>query len=302
MGRIRALLARLPIERFRNPPPVVAVVPLRGVIGGIGPFRRGLALPTLAGPLERAFRLADVKAVALAVNSPGGAAVQSALIATRIRALADEHKVPVLAFAEDVAASGGYWLATAADEIYADESSIIGSIGVISASFGFPDALRRLGIERRVYTAGDHKNPLDPFLPERPDEVEHLKRLQADVHDAFCRQVRARRGDRLKDGDEEIFSGRFWSGRAALERGLIDGLGDLRGILRARFGNKVRLRLIEDGRRWWQRRFGLPRTGRREGLAAYADRGLLPPGLAADLACDVIAAIEERAWWSRFGL
>jgi signal peptide peptidase SppA len=298
--RMRALLSRLPIERFRNPPPVVAVVPLRGVIGGIGPFRRGLALPTLANPLERAFRLADVKAVALAVNSPGGAAVQSALIATRIRALADEHKVPVLAFAEDVAASGGYWLATAADEIFADESSIIGSIGVISASFGFPDALKRLGIERRVYTAGEHKNPLDPFLPEQPDEVEHLQRLQADVHDAFCRQVRARRGERLK-GDDEIFSGRFWSGRAALERGLIDGIGDLRGVLRGRFGDKVRLRLIEDGRRWWQRRFGLPRTRSGAEPAAY-DRGLLSPGIASDLVSDVIAALEERAWWSRFGL
>lgn len=161
--RMRALLARLPIERFRHPPPVVAVVSLRGIIGSLGPLRRGLSLPSLAPSLERAFRLSEVKAVALAINSPGGAAVQSALIATRIRALAEEHKVPVLAFAEDVAASGGYWLATAADEIYADESSIIGSIGVISASFGFPDALKRLGIERRVYTAGVHKNPLIRF-------------------------------------------------------------------------------------------------------------------------------------------
>ncbi|MFO1153979.1 MAG: S49 family peptidase [Rhodospirillales bacterium] len=292
--KLRALLSRLPIERFRNPPPVVAVVSLRGVIGGVGPFRRGLTLPTLAGLLERAFRLSDVKAVALAINSPGGAAVQSALIATRIRALAEEHKVPVLAFAEDVAASGGYWLATAADEIYADESSIIGSIGVISAGFGFPEALKRLGIERRVYTAGEHKNPLDPFLPEQPDELDHLKRLQADVHEAFCRQVRARRGDRLQ-GDEEIFSGRFWSGKAALERGLIDGIGDLRGVLRHRFGEKVRLRLMEDGRRWWQRRFGLPRTW------TGAGRGTAP-GMASELAGELIAGIEERAWWSRFGL
>jgi signal peptide peptidase SppA len=296
---VRTLLSRLPIERFRNPPPVVAVVPLRGVIGGLGPFRRGLTLPALAGPLERAFRLADVKAVALAVNSPGGAAVQSALIATRIRALADEHKVSVLAFAEDVAASGGYWLATAADEIYADESSIIGSIGVISASFGFPETLKRLGIERRVYTAGEHKNPLDPFLPEQPDEVEHLKRLQEDVHDAFRRHVRARRGDRLKGDEDEIFSGRFWSGRGALEHGLIDGIGDLRGVLRARFGDKVRLRLVEDGRRWWQRRFGLPRTG----PIGHGSRNTHQAAeFTADIASDVIAAIEERVWWSRFGL
>ena len=296
---VRTLLSRLPIERFRNPPPVVAVVPLRGVIGGLGPFRRGLTLPALAGPLERAFRLADVKAVALAVNSPGGAAVQSALIATRIRALADEHKVSVLAFAEDVAASGGYWLATAADEIYADESSIIGSIGVISASFGFPETLKRLGIERRVYTAGEHKNPLDPFLPEQPDEVEHLKRLQEDVHDAFRRHVRARRGDRLKGDEDEVFSGRFWSGRGALEHGLIDGIGDLRGVLRARFGDKVRLRMVEDGRRWWQRRFGLPRTG----PIGHGSRNTHQAAeFTADIASDVIAAIEERVWWSRFGL
>lgn len=284
--RMRALLARLPIERFRHPPPVVAVVSLRGIIGSLGPLRRGLSLPSLAPSLERAFRLSEVKAVALAINSPGGAAVQSALIATRIRALAEEHKVPVLAFAEDVAASGGYWLATAADEIYADESSIIGSIGVISASFGFPDALKRLGIERRVYTAGVHKNPLDPFLPEQPDEVEHLKRLQADVHDAFRRQVRGRRGDRLKGDEGDLFSGRFWSGRAALELGLIDGIGDLRGVMRDRFGDKVRLRVVDDGRRWWQRRLGLPRTA----------------GLAAEAASEVMAAIEERAQWNRFGL
>ena len=189
--------------------------------------------------------------------------------------------------------------------IFADESSIIGSIGVISASFGFPDALKRLGIERRVYTAGEHKNGLDPFLPEQPDEVEHLKRLQTDVHDAFRRHVRARRGDRLKGDDEEVFSGRFWSGRAALESGLIDGIGDLRSVMRARFGDKVRLQLIEDGRRWWQRRLGLPRTGG-AGIgpapAGWGDRGRLPVELASDLACEVIAAIEERAWWNRFGL
>ena len=225
--------------------------------------------------------------------------MQSALIATRIRALADEHKVSVLAFAEDVAASGGYWLATAADEIYADESSIIGSIGVISASFGFPETLKRLGIERRVYTAGEHKNPLDPFLPEQPDEVEHLKRLQEDVHDAFRRHVRARRGDRLKGDEDEVFSGRFWSGRGALEHGLIDGIGDLRGVLRARFGDKVRLRLVEDGRRWWQRRFGLPRTG----PIGHGSRNTHQAAeFTADIASDVIAAIEERVWWSRFGL
>jgi signal peptide peptidase SppA len=288
----RRLLARLPVERFRHPPPVVAVVPLRGVIGQIGPFRRGLALAGLAGLLERAFRLDDARAVALLINSPGGAAVQSALIAGRIRALADEHKRPVFAFAEDVAASGGYWLATAADEIFADESSIVGSIGVISASFGFPDALNRLGIERRVYAAGAHKNALDPFLPEQPEEVAHLRRLQEEVHDAFRRQVEARRGDRLQGDRDELFSGRYWSGRSALALGLIDGLGDVRSVMRQRFGDKVRLRLVEDGRRWWQRRLGWPRTA---ATPTTAD-------IAGQATSALLGAIEERALWARFGL
>lgn len=287
--RLRSLVSWLPIKRLRNPPPVVAVVPLNGIIGAIGPFRRGLALSSLAGTLERAFKLDDVKAVALAINSPGGSPVQSALIARRIRALAAEHKVPVFAFAEDVAASGGYWLATAADEIFADEASIIGSIGVISAGFGFPELLSRWGIERRVYTAGAHKNGLDPFLPERPEEVEHLKRLQDDVHEAFRRQVRERRAGRLKAAEEDLFNGRFWSGHAALALGLIDGIGDLRTTMRGRFGDKVRLRLISDGRRWWQRRLRVPGVhGATQHPQALVDA--------------TIGAIEERAWWSRYGL
>ena len=287
--RLRSLVSWLPIERFRNPPPVVAVIPLNGIIGAIGPFRRGLALSSLAGTLERAFKLDDVKAVALAINSPGGSPVQSALITRRIRALAAEHKVPVIAFAEDVAASGGYWLATAADEIFADEASIIGSIGVISAGFGFPELLSRWGIERRVYTSGEHKNGLDPFLPERADDVRHLKGLQDDVHAAFRRQVRERRAGRLKGAEDELFSGRFWSGNAALELGLIDGIGDLRTTMRERFGDKVRLRLISDGRRWWQRRLRFP--GVRDGQQG--------PQALVDAA---IGAIEERGWWSLYGL
>ena len=163
--RLRALLKKLPIERFRNPPPVVAVVPLSGIIGRLGGLQRGLTLRGLAGTLQRAFELDDAKAVAIVVNSPGGSPVQSALIAGRIRALAAEKKRPVYAFAEDVAASGGYWLLTAGDELYADESSIVGSIGVVAGSFGFPAALQRLGVERRLYTSGEHKAALDPFEP-----------------------------------------------------------------------------------------------------------------------------------------
>jgi signal peptide peptidase SppA len=287
--KLRSLLALLPFKRFRNPPPRVAVIRLFGIIGRLDMLRRGLALSNLAGVFERAFELPDLKAVALAVNSPGGSPVQSALIARRIRALAAEHDVPVFAFAEDVAASGGYWLLTAADEIYADESSIIGSIGVVTAGFGFPQVLKRLGIERRVHVSGRHKAALDPFRPEDADEVEHLKTIQEDIHEAFRRQVRQRRGDKLKAPEDDLFSGRFWDGGKALELGLVDGLGDLRSVMRERYGEDVKLQVVEDGKPWWRRRLGLsgPLLGNRA------------PG---DWASEVISAVEERMMWSRFGL
>lgn len=287
---VRRLLARLPIERFRNPPPVVAVLPLSGIIGRFGSFGRTLNLRSLAGSIERAFSLPDLAAVAISVNSPGGSPVQSSLIAGRIRALAAEKKVPVLAFAEDVAASGGYWLLCAGDELYADESSIVGSIGVVSAGFGFPELLKRLGVERRVYATSEHKAGLDPFRPERSDEVEHLRAVQNGIYEAFCRQVRARRGEKLKAAEADIFNGRFWSGREAVELGLIDGIGDLRTMMRERFGEKVRLRLMGERQSWWRRRLGLAQSGRAGGedAAAFLD------GLA--------AAVEERRLWSRYGL
>jgi signal peptide peptidase SppA len=194
----RRLLAWLPLRRFRDPPPVVAVVPLNGIIGRFEPWRRGLSLASLAGVIDRAFRLDNLKAVAVTVNSPGGAPVQSALIARRLRALAEEKQVPVFAFAEDVAASGGYWLLCAGDEIFVDPCSIVGSIGVISASFGFPDVLKRVGIERRVYAVGKHKDGLDPFQPEKPADVELLRQVQADIFGTFCRYVEQRRAGKLK--------------------------------------------------------------------------------------------------------
>lgn len=287
---VRRLLAKLPIERFRHPPPVVAVLPLSGIIGRFGSFGRSLNLRALAGTIERAFSLPDLAAVALSVNSPGGSPVQSALIAGRIRALAEEKKVPVFAFAEDVAASGGYWLLSAGDELFADESSIIGSIGVVSAGFGFPELLKRLGVERRVYATSEHKAGLDPFRPERSDEVEHLRAVQDDIYAAFCRQVRARRGERLKAEETDIFNGRFWSGRAALELGLIDGIGDLRSVMRQRFGEKVKLRLVGERQSWWRRRLGLATS-----------RPVLP-GQAAVLLEGLFTAAEDRAHWSRYGL
>src|SRR5882724_207231 len=252
MAPIASLAEWVP-PRWRRRP-TVGIVRLAGAIGM--PSLRGdsLSIAALAGPLDRAFALKNLKAVALAINSPGGSAAQSALIARRIRALATEKKVPVLAFVEDVAASGGYWLATAADEIYADDCSIVGSIGVVAAGFGFPQLLQRLGIERRVHTAGPRKAMLDPFRPEQPEDVARLMQLQQEIHDGFKAQVRERRAGRLKGDEAELFSGDFWTARPALARGLIDGIGDLRSILRGRFGDQVRLVPIEAPRGWLRRR------------------------------------------------
>ncbi len=286
---IRRLRALVPIKRFRDPPPTVAVLRLAGILGQLGPVRRGLTLAGLARFIEHAFRMRRLEAVALAINSPGGSPVQAALIARRIRALAEEKGVPVYAFAEDVAASGGYWLALAGDEIYAEESSIIGSIGVVTAGFGFPGLLERIGIERRLHTAGERKAMLDPFLEERADDVERLKTIQRDIHESFERIVRERRGAKLAAPEMELFSGEFWTGRRALELGLIDGIGDMRTIMRERFGERVKLRLVSDGRRWWRGRFGFT-AGRRE-----------PPD-AGDWVAGALATVEERLLWGRFGL
>jgi len=270
-------------RRWRSSGPRVAVLRLSGAIGLPWPSRGGgLSIATTAGLIERAFAMKNLKAVALAINSPGGSPVQSSLIARRIRSLAAEKKLPVLVFVEDIAASGGYWLAAAGDEIYADESSIVGSIGVISSSFGFADLLQRLGIERRVHTAGPRKSMLDPFRPERPEDVERLKRLQQEIHENFKAHVRERRAGRLKGEEQELFSGEFWSARPALARGLIDGIGDMRTVLRGRFGDKVRLVMVGERRGWLRRRLGLR-----------------APDSPVEQA---LAMVEERALWSRFGL
>jgi len=288
--RIRPYLAQLPIEALRNPAPVVAVIRLAGPIGNIGVIRSGLSLARLAGVIERAFSLAELKAVALVVNSPGGSAVQSALIAKRIRDLATEKNVPVFAFAEDVAASGGYWLACAADEIYANASSIVGSIGVISAGFGFTALIDKIGVQRRVYTAGEKKAMLDPFEPEDPDDIERLRGIQRDIHLNFQAWVRERRGLRLRGLDSELFSGEFWTGPRAVELGLIDGIDDLRGHMRRRYGERVKLRLVSAPTPWLRRVFG-PRVD-----------GAAVPTWPAAWAEDMISAVETRALWSRYGL
>jgi len=277
-----------------QPAPVVAVVRLSGAIGAAGRLRPGgLSLAALAGPLERAFKLRGVRAVALAINSPGGSAVQSALIGQRIRSLSAEHGVPVVAFVEDVAASGGYWLACAADEIFAQEASIVGSIGVVASGFGFTGLLERLGVERRLHTAGDRKAQLDPFRPEDPEEVAWLKTLLGEIHASFIAMVRERRGSRLRAPESELFSGEFWTGRRALELGLIDGFGEIRSVMRARYGDRVKLRVVTAQQPL------LRRLLRRSDLPMAAPWSASP---AAALAEELLAAVEERALWSRYGL
>src|SRR5216110_1144232 len=283
---LRDLLKQPPIERLRHPPPVVTVLRLDGVIGP-RQWRTALSLGSHANALDRAFALSGLSGVALAINSPGGSPVQSALLYKRIRQLAEEKSVPVFAFAEDVAASGGYWLALAGDEVYAEEASLLGSIGVVTSSFGLNRLIERFGIERRLHTAGEKKAMLDPFLPEDPADVTRLEALQQDIHETFKQHVKRRRAGKIDATDESLFSGEVLTGRMALSRGLIDGIGDLRSVMRARFGDNVRLVPIatERRRRWW-----LPRRQR------FVERELWTP------VADLIGWLEARALWARFGL
>lgn len=282
---------------FRRPP-TVAVVRLQGVIGAGGRFNRGLEDGALAPLIQRAFTARRPAAVALAINSPGGSPAQSSLIAARIRDFADETQTPVFAFCEDVAASGGYWLACAADEIYADRSSVLGSIGVISASFGFVDSMKRLGVERRLQTAGDVKSRLDPFSPLKEADQRWLAQLQNDLHRNFIETVRQARGDRLSDPvDPELFSGEVFLGEAAVRNGLIDGIGRLRPVMRERFGPDVRFEKIEPRRGFLSRFAPGAETG-----PASTPGGLEPAALAAAAGEGLIGALEARALWARYGL
>jgi serine protease SohB len=291
-ARVREAVRPLIPRRFRSGEPVVPVVRLTGVIGvASSPLRQALTLAGIARALDRAFATRGAKAVALVINSPGGSPVQSHLIFRRIRELATEKKLPVLAFAEDAAASGGYMIACAADEIIADAYSIVGSIGVVGGSFGFDKLIAKIGVERRLYTAGDHKAMLDPFLPENPDDVERLKKLQRQIHDDFIALVKARRGDKLKGPENDLFSGEYWGGRRALELGLVDSIGDLRTVLRERYGDKVTMPLISAERGWLGRR--VPGVG---------SRGFGFSGMPAGFADELISALETRALWARLGL
>jgi signal peptide peptidase SppA len=289
-GLLEDLKSYLPAALMKRTP-LVPVLRFSGPIGVVTPLRPGLTLSTSASAIEKAFSLSGAKAVAIQINSPGGSAVQSMLIFKRIRALAAEKNLRVYVFAEDVAASGGYLLALAGDEIYADPSSIVGSIGVITATFGLNELIAKIGVERRVYTAGENKDTLDPFLPEKSSDVERIKELQKDVHQAFIELVKTRRGARLEKADVDLFTGAFWSGKRALELGLIDGLTDLRTKMREVYGDDVRLKLVMPSTSWLRRRRSVFAEG------AF-DFGWSPGSFAADL----ISAIEARALWSRFGL
>jgi signal peptide peptidase SppA len=277
--------------RFRNSAAVVPVVRLSGVIGAATPLRPGLSLASVAKLLDKAFATKNAKAVALVINSPGGSPVQSRQIYLRIRHLAEEKKLPVLVFVEDVAASGGYMIACAGDEIFVDPSSIVGSIGVVGGTFGFQELIRKIGVERRLYTAGERKATLDPFLPENPEDVARIKTLQREIHAIFIALVKGSRGARLKGAEDVLFSGEYWAGESGIALGLADAVGDIRTVLRARFGDKVQMPVITQPAGMLA---GL--LGRKPGAGAQVSLDGLS-GLPEQL----ISALETRAIWAKFG-
>lgn len=290
-GLADKLLQYLP-ARFRPGTAVVPVVRLSGVIGAVTPLRPGMTLAGVARVLERAFSVRNAKAVALVINSPGGSPVQSRQIYLRIKQLAAEKKLKVLVFVEDVAASGGYMIACAGDEIFCDPSSILGSIGVVGGTFGFQEAIKRLGIERRLYTAGAHKAMLDPFLPENPDDVAKLKALQREIHQIFIALVKESRGARLKGADDTLFTGEYWAGESSIALGLADGIGDIRSTLRARYGEKVLTPVIAQPSGLLSGLLGRKSPGAGQ-LSAMESMAGLPD--------ELISAVETRAIWAKFG-
>ncbi|USG62776.1 S49 family peptidase [Sneathiella marina] len=285
--KISELIAKTPLKRFVDKSPVVAVLPLYGVIASGGSKLRGenLNLSGMAEKIENAFATKNLSAVALPINSPGGSPVQSSLIFDRIRQLADEKEIPVYAFAEDVMASGGYWLGLCADEIYVNQNSVVGSIGVVSAGFGFTALLEKVGVERRAYSAGENKMKLDPFSPEKEEDVVWLKKIQTEIHESFKDLVKNRRGDRLKKRkDKELFSGDVWTGPKAVELGLVDGIADIRSFMREKYGEKVKFKRFEGRQGFLQRKLGLGASVGEDAVETF------------------IAAIKNQAAWARFGL
>src|ERR1700716_3125162 len=290
-GLIDRMMEFVP-ARLRRGAAVVPVVRLSGLIGAVTPLRPGMTLSGIARTLERAFAMKNAKALALVINSPGGSPVQSRQIYLRIRQLATEKKLPVLVFVEDVAASGGYMMACAGDEIFCDPSSILGSIGVVGGSFGFQELIKKIGVERRLYTAGEHKAMLDPFLPENPDDVARVKALQREIHTIFIALVKQSRGSRLKGKDDVLFTGEYWAGATSVSLGLADAIGDLRSTLRARYGDKVLTPVVA------------PSTGLLSGLLGRKSAGagtLSQLDGIAGLPDELISALESRAIWAKFG-
>lgn len=292
-GKLGKFLFKVRRSIFGDPPPRVSVLPLYGVIAAGGRFKQAVNMAGYAERIEEAFSAPGLSAVALLINSPGGSPVQSALIMKRIRDLASEKNVPVVAFAEDVAASGGYMLALAGDEIYADESSLIGSIGVVSSGFGFTEAIAKIGVERRLYTAGESKSMLDSFSEEKPEDVARLKEMQTEIHEHFKKMVRDRRGKRLKGLRGKIFSGEVFTGAEAVKHGLIDDLGDMRTVMRDRFGKDVKFDVLSEKK---------SRFGSLLGLKHGNDLQAGLSGGFADLPHATISAVEERLIWNKFGL
>jgi serine protease SohB len=288
MTRLKRLLAKAVPRRWRTGVNVVPVVRMSGVIGFSTPLRPGLTLAGIARVLDKAFGMPGAKAVALVINSPGGSAVQSNLIYGRVRQLAAEKKLPVIAFVEDVAASGGYMIACAADEIVGDPSSIVGSIGVVGASFGFDQAIKKLGIERRIYTAGEHKVMLDPFKPEDPEDVARLNAIQLEIHRTFIDLVKSSRGARLTGPEKTLFSGEYWTASTARGYGLVDRIGDIRSVLRERFGDKVETPIVTSSRGWFGRSVPGVEWSQMFDRAGFAD--------------EIVSTLETRAMWARYGL
>ena len=259
---------------------IVPHVRLTGVIGSAGRFNKGIDLAGQREILKKAFSLRKITHVAISINSPGGSPVQSHLIYSYIKQLAEKNKVKVIIFAEDVAASGGYLISCAGDEIYANSSSIIGSIGVISASFGFKDLIKKIGVERRVYTAGKNKSTLDPFLDEKKEDIERLKNIQLDLHKDFIEVVEKSRSSKLKKSEVELFSGEFWSGRKAKDLGLIDDIGNVNQILREKFGEDVNIKKFEKSKSWLSKKL----SSSNEHVDQLAN------------------ILEEKSVWQKYGL
>jgi signal peptide peptidase SppA len=264
----------------------IAVINLHGVIGKGGKLEQGINIENVNPILEKAFETKGAKAVAINVNSPGGSPVQSELIYTRIKELSAEKKIPVFTFAQDVAASGGYFILLAGEEIFAHNASIVGSIGVISAGFGFEDLIKKIGVERRIYAQGKNKAVLDPFSPENPESIEILKSAQRDVFESFKDLVRQNRREKLKESDDYLFNGAFWSGKKAVELGLVDAIGDMRNVMKNKFGDKVKFINIEPKKKGFIKELLASKFGE----------------FNSNLAGNLVDKIEEKGIWARFGL